>query len=88
MEFAKSLSGHDKGQYYLVVKEEKEFLFLVNGTTRPLEKAKKKNKKHVQLIKKLPEEIMPMAEEGLSNLRIKKIMKDYEKLINQSEEER
>lgn len=88
MEFAKSLSGHDKGQYYLVVKEEKEFLFLVNGTTRPLEKAKKKNKKHVQLIKKLPEEIMPMAEEELSNLRIKKIMKDYEKLINQSEEER
>ena len=88
MEFAKSLSGHDKGQYYLVVKEEEEILFLVNGTTRPLEKAKKKNKKHVQLIKKLPEEIMPMAEEGLSNLRIKKIMKDYEKLINQSEEER
>ena len=87
MEFAKSLSGHDKGQYYLVVKEEEEFLFLVNGTTRPLEKAKKKNKKHVQLIKKLPEEIMPMAEEELSNLRIKKIMKDYEKLINQSEEE-
>lgn len=88
MEFAKSLSGHDKGQYYLVVKEEEEFLFLVNGTTRPLEKAKKKNKKHVQLIKKLPEEIMPMEEEELSNLRIKKIMKDYEKLINQSEEER
>ena len=88
MEFAKSLSGHDKGQYYLVVKEEEEFLFLVNGTTRPLEKAKKKNKKHVQLIKKLPEEIMPMAEEELSNLRIKKIMKDDEKLINQSEEER
>ena len=88
MEFAKSLSGHYKGQYYLVVKEEEEFLFLVNGTTRPLEKAKKKNKKHVQLIKKLPEEIMPMAEEELSNLRIKKIMKDYEKLINQSEEER
>ena len=88
MEFAKSLSGHDKGQYYLVVKEEEEFLFLVNGTTRPLEKAKKKNKKHVQLIKKLPEEIMPMAEEELSNLRMKKIMKDYEKLINQSEEER
>ena len=88
MEFAKSLSGHDKGQYYLVVKEEEEFLFPVNGTTRPMEKAKKKNKKHVQLIKKLPEEIMPMAEEELSNLRIKKIMKDYEKLINQSEEER
>ena len=44
MEFAKSLSGHDKGQYYLVVKEEEEFLFLVNGTTRPLEKAKKKTK--------------------------------------------
>ena len=44
MEFAKSLSGHDKGQYYLVVKEEEKFLFLVNGTTRPLEKAKKKTK--------------------------------------------
>ncbi len=88
MEFAKSLSGHDKDRYYLVVKEEDEFLFLVNGTTRPLEKAKKKNKRHVQLIKKLPAEIVKIIEAEQSNLNIKKAIKDYEKLINHSEEER
>ena len=57
MEFAKSLSGHDKNQYYLVLKEEAKTLLLVNGTTRSLEKSKRKNKRHVQIIKNLPTEI-------------------------------
>ena len=57
MEFAKSLSGHDKNQYYLVLKEEEKTLLLVNGTTRSLEKSKRKNKRHVQIIKNLPTEI-------------------------------
>ena len=42
MDFAKSLSGHDKNQYYLVLRKEADCLFLVNGTNRSLEKPKKK----------------------------------------------
>ena len=82
MEFAKSLSGHDKNQYYLVDTKESDFLYLVNGTTRPLEKPKKKKEKHVQIIKKLPSEVEEMLVAEKSNLTIKKAIKEYEKSVN------
>lgn len=44
IQFAKSKAGHDKNQLYFILKEEEEFVYLVNGTTRPLEKPKKKRK--------------------------------------------
>ncbi len=87
MQFAKSLSGHDKNQCYLILKEEEEFLFLVNGTTRPLEKPKKKNKKHVQVIKKLPAEILTILGAEQNNLNIKKAIQNYEKLTNHNQED-
>ena len=43
-----SMAGHDKGQYYLVIKEEKDILLLSDGRTRGILKPKKKNRKHVQ----------------------------------------
>ena len=87
MEFAKSLSGHDKNQYYVVLHKEGEFLLLVNGTNRPLEKPKKKNEKHIQIIKKLPAEIKQILAAEQSNLTIKEAIKEYEKLVNQKQEE-
>ena len=87
MEFAKSLSGHDKNHYYFVIKKEDGFLFLVNGTTRPLEKSKKKNEKHVQIIKKLPSEVLEILKEEQTDLTIKRAIERYEKLLNQKQEE-
>ena len=81
MEFAKSLSGHDKNQYYFVLKKEADFLFLVNGTNRLLEKPKKKNEKHVQIIKKLPIEIEQILGVEKSNLTIKRAVKRYKELM-------
>ena len=52
--FAKTKAGHDKNQIYFLLKEDEEYVYLVNGTTKPLEKPKKKNRKHIQLIKNLP----------------------------------
>lgn len=86
MEFAKSLSGHDKNQYYLVLEKEAEFFLLVNGTNRTLDKPKKKNEKHVQIIKKLPEAIEEILATEQSNLTIKKAIKEYEKLVNHNQE--
>lgn len=43
----KSISGHDEG-FYLVVKIDREFVYLCNGRSRLLEKPKKKNRKHVR----------------------------------------
>ena len=49
---AYSLAGHDKGKLYFIIKEEKDYFWLVDGEVRPLENPKKKNKKHVQIIKR------------------------------------
>jgi len=86
MEFAKSLSGHDKNQYYFVLEKDADFYLLVNGTNRSLEKPKKKNEKHVQIIKKLPVEIEEILAAEQSNLTIKKAIKEYEKVVNHNQE--
>lgn len=52
---ASSKAGHDKNMVYVIIKEEEEYIYLVDGKIRPLAKPKKKNKKHVQLIKKCPD---------------------------------
>jgi len=53
IEFAKSMSGHDRNQYYLIIKKDDEFVYLVNGTTKPLTKPKKKNRKRKSVSLKL-----------------------------------
>ena len=35
--FAISLAGHDKGQMYLIVGEEKDILFLADGNNRKMD---------------------------------------------------
>ena len=53
--FASSKTGRDKDKVYIIIKEEKEYVYLVNGLSRKLNKPKKKNKKHIQIIKKMNE---------------------------------
>lgn len=87
MELVKSLSGHDKNQYYFVLDKEADFFLLVNGTNRTLEKPKKKNEKHVQIIKKLPAVIEEILAEEQNNLTIKKAIKAYANIVNHNQEE-
>lgn len=47
-----SLAGHDKNQIYLIVKEESEYVYLADGKSRTCKNPKKKNRKHIQIIKK------------------------------------
>lgn len=49
-EFAISKSGHDKDSLYIIIKEEDEYVYLVDGKYKLLNNPKKKNKKHVQCI--------------------------------------
>ncbi len=50
--FAVSKAGHDKGQMYVIIKEEGDFVYLADGRLKTLEAPKKKRKKHLQPIKK------------------------------------
>ncbi len=78
MEMAKSLSGHDKEQLYVVIRGDGEFVYLVNGVNRTLEKPKKKNRKHIQIIKKLPREVIECLSRGVTDLTAKRAIKLYE----------
>ena len=80
-EFAISLAGHDKGQMYLIVGEEADMVWLVDGKIRKLENPKKKKKKHVQLIR-IKHEI-----DLADDVTIKRILKEYSKKLTGMKEE-
>ena len=46
----KSLAGHDKGSYFVVLRAEGEFAFIADGKTKTIEKPKKKKKKHLETV--------------------------------------
>ena len=53
---AKSLAGHDKDHVYAVVNEDERDVYLADGKSRTLDRPKRKNRRHVQMITHLPEE--------------------------------
>lgn len=65
MEFAIVRAGHDRGQIYMIAKSEDNYVYLVNGETKPCDKPKKKSKKHIQMIKNIPAEITLIMEEAV-----------------------
>lgn len=46
----KSVAGHDKGGCFFIIREEDEYIYLVDGKYRCLENPKKKKKKHVEAL--------------------------------------
>ncbi len=50
--FAISKAGHDSETVYLIMAEDDKNLYLTDGICHPLDKPKKKNKKHVQVMNK------------------------------------
>ena len=44
----RSLAGHDKDSFFIITEETPEYVYLSDGKLRPVEKPKKKKKKHVQ----------------------------------------
>ena len=52
-----SKSGHDKGQLYVIVGEDERNLYLADGVLKTIDRPKKKNKKHVQPIRRIPAEV-------------------------------
>lgn len=48
--FVKSAAGHDKGGYFFILREEGEYIYLVDGKSRRLNCPKKKKKKHVEAL--------------------------------------
>lgn len=84
-QFATSKAGHDKGRIYVIVAEEGDFVYLSDGRLRPLQKPKRKRRKHIQPICRTVEEPLLQrlaAGEAVEPEAIKYAVKQYQKGIN------
>ena len=78
--FATSKAGRDKSQLYIIIKEDSEYVYLVDGIHRTIERPKKKKIKHIQIIhKQVVDELQKRIDEGLSisNEQLKRAIKLY-----------
>ena len=74
-----SKSGHDKGNVLLVAAVDGEYLTLVDGKCRTLEKPKRKKKKHVQPTSYIEETVAEKLMHGsyLQDAQVRKALKLY-----------
>lgn len=77
---ARSKAGHDIGKLYVVMDVDTEYVYLADGVSRTVDKTKKKKRKHIQIIYKIPALLQEVMSEGrkMQNEHIKKAIKDYE----------
>lgn len=71
---ATSKAGHDKDSVYVIIREDGEYIYVADGQSRTVERPKRKNKKHIQIIKK---KRLSKSDGGFDDLEIKKIIKEY-----------
>lgn len=80
---ASSKAGHDKNTVYVIIREDSEYVYLADGKTRTLAAPKKKNKKHIQVIRKCPDAgfASRVAAGQADDGEILKVLKQYRKSI-------
>lgn len=71
-----SKAGHDKNRIYVIIKEEEQYVYLSDGKYRPLQKLKKKKKKHVQYMNEIDETL----KDRLDTIRDEDIRKVIQKM--------
>ena len=68
---ARSLAGHDRGKVFVVVDLTEEYALLADGRGRTSAEPKKKNRRHIAVIRK-------KCEDTASDAAIRKTLKEYE----------
>ena len=61
---AVSKAGHDKDSWYVVLKIEGNYAYLVNGKTKTLENPKKKKLMHLQPVNRISEQLQEKMDNG------------------------
>ena len=72
-----SRAGHDTGQLYVIMRVQDEYVFLTDGRLKPLEKPKKKKKKHIQIIRQIPPELETMPDGNVKNEDIRRVIRRF-----------
>ena len=86
IEFAKSMAGHDRNHIYLVTEKDERFVYLADGNVKLLAEPKKKNRKHIQIIYRLPEEVLGCLEQEVTDLTVKRAIKAYVRILKERAE--
>ena len=76
---AVSKAGHDKRKIYVITGEDDEYVYLADGRNRTISRPKRKNRKHIQIIKKIR---MEKPQDGYRDLEIKRTIKKYQEEAN------
>lgn len=71
-----SLKGRDSGERFMVLDDDKNFLYLVNGKSRRVEAPKKKKRKHVKFVSRIDEATaLRLAAKGkITNSEVRKVL--------------
>ncbi|MCI8893624.1 MAG: hypothetical protein HFI42_01455 [Lachnospiraceae bacterium] len=74
-----SRAGHDRDTIYVITGEDASSVYLADGRIRTVEKPKRKNKKHIQIIQELPQETAQLLSQDRApgNEEIKRAIKLY-----------
>ena len=68
----KAIAGREKNQIFIIKYADKDVAYLINGKNRPIECPKKKNFKHLFLLKQSNIDVQDMT-----NADVIKYLKDY-----------
>ena len=81
---AEAKAGHDRGEIYVIIKEDEQYVYLSDGKLKPVDKLKKKNRKHIQIIRKPQQFIIDKLQKGeeVRNEEIKRAIKLFNKEEN------
>ena len=78
--FVRSVAGRDTGKIYVILASDTEYVYLVDGKIRTMDRPKKKNKKHVRLLdKRDPNLTEKINGKKIRNEEIKRAIKLLEK---------
>ena len=81
LKLAISMARNDKDSLYVIIKEETDVVYLVDGKLKPIQKPKKKNRKHIQIINNLPKEITEVfTHQNFRNEEVKRALKLYQNM--------
>lgn len=77
--FIISKAGHDKNNIYIIMQEDSEYIYLVDGSIRTVDNPKRKNKKHIKIIHYYDDNLIMQYNSNkiITNEDIKRAIKIY-----------
>lgn len=80
-----SKSGHDRGRVYVILEADPCTCQAADGIHARLDKPKRKNRKHIQLIRQVPEEVSSLLYEAKTDSDLVHLLRIYRRIKGSEE---